>query len=280
MCALLFCARCWQNVDRLTLLRSFDCSLGADDATGEQRRHKRILGLVSTAQCPVANRASLRRPVWFIILSSRRIRTCGSNDFINFASRSGSAANNLREWFRTQPTSPTPLDQWRLGFDGGCDLGVGGGDAAITSASEMDALGNGGFEQGFRHVNGCGVVGNHWDCFTNGGAAAYGFYDDQWESTVYEGKSSQLIEINTKNMAAGDNDRYAGISQTARVVPGEPYKFSLRGMIRSTNSEGDPWRYSVQVGWLNRPQGDWQRCHQLGGCGLEHLLQAHRARSL
>lgn len=91
-----------------------------------------------------------------------------------------------------------------------------------------------------------------------GGAAAYGFYDDQWEPVVYEGKSSQLIELNTKNMAAGDNDRYAGISQTTRVVPGAPYKFSMRGMIRTTNSEGDPWRYSVQVGWLNEPQGDWQ----------------------
>ncbi len=97
-----------------------------------------------------------------------------------------------------------------------------------------------------------------WECFTNGGAANYGFYDDQWEPVVYAGKFSQLIEINTKNMAAGDNDRFAGLAQTARVVPGAQYKFSLKGMIRATSSEGDPWRYSVQVGWLEGPQADWR----------------------
>ena len=57
-------------------------------------------------------------------------------------------------------------------------------------------------------------------------------------------------------MAAGDNDRYAGISQTVRVVKGAKYKFSLRGMIRTSNQEGDPWRYSVQVGYLDGPNAD------------------------
>lgn len=128
----------------------------------------------------------------------------------------------------------------------------------ITRASEMNVLGNGGFEQGFRQVPGCGVVGVQWECFTNRGAANYGFYDDMWEPVVYAGKFSQLIEINTKNMAGGDNDRYAGLSQTARVVPGAEYKLSLKGIIRTTNKEGDPWRYSVQVGWLEGPQGDWR----------------------
>lgn len=128
----------------------------------------------------------------------------------------------------------------------------------ITSASEMSALANGGFEHGFKPIPGCGEVGAQWGCFTNGGAANYGFYDDQWDAVVAEGKHSQLIEINTKDMAAGDNDRYAGIYQTARVVPGAKYKLSLRGIIRTTNKEGDPWRYSVQVGWVNGPQGDWR----------------------
>lgn len=127
----------------------------------------------------------------------------------------------------------------------------------ITNASEENVFANGGFEQGFVHVPGCGIVGSQWNCFTNGGAANYGFYDDSWELVVAEGKHSQLIEINTKEMAAGDNDRYAGISQTVRVVPGKPYRFSMRGMIRTTNQEGDPWRYSVQVGTLDRPNGDW-----------------------
>jgi hypothetical protein len=175
-----------------------------------------------------------------------------------FRKQIGSATQNLRKWLHARPQSHRRLISGGLGLVVVAILALVAAMPAITSASEMDALGNGGFEQGFRQVDGCGVVGNHWDCFTNGGAANYGFYDDQWASVVYEGKSSQLIEINTKGMAAGDNDRYAGISQTARVVPGRPYKLSLRGIIRTTNLGGDPWRYSVQVGWLNKPQGDWR----------------------
>lgn len=128
----------------------------------------------------------------------------------------------------------------------------------IGNAAEESVLANGGFEHGFVHVPGCGIVGSQWNCFTNGGAANYGFYDDSWDLVVAEGEHSQLIEINTKGMAAGDHDRYAGISQTARVVKGRPYTFSMRGMIRTTSTEGDPWRYSVQVGTLDRPNGDWQ----------------------
>lgn len=168
------------------------------------------------------------------------------------------ALYGLREWFRARSQRQRRLISGGLSLVVVAVLALVAAMPAMTSASETDALSNGGFEHGFRQVNGCGVVGYQWDCFTNGGAANYGFYDDQWELVVYEGKSSQLIEINTKEMAAGDNDRYAGISQTARVVPGKSYKLSLRGMIRTTNSEGDPWRYSVQVGWLDGPQGDWR----------------------
>jgi LysM repeat protein len=128
----------------------------------------------------------------------------------------------------------------------------------ITSASETSVLANGSFEQGFVHIPGCGIVGAGWGCFTNGGAANYGFYDDEWELTVADGHHSQLVEINTNNLAAGDADRYAGIYQTARVVKGAKYTLSLRGMIRTSNTEGDPWRYRVQVGYLNWPQGDWR----------------------
>jgi LysM repeat protein len=168
------------------------------------------------------------------------------------------AALALAQAFRSRPQFQRRVISGGLGLAVVAILALVAAMPSITSASEVDALGNGGFEQGFNQVAGCGVVGNHWDCFTNGGAANYGFYDDQWAPVVYEGKHSQLIEINTKDMAAGDNDRYAGISQTARVVPGRPYKLSLRGIIRTTNSEGDPWRYSVQVGWLNGGKGDWR----------------------
>ena len=91
---------------------------------------------------------------------------------------------------------------------------------APTSASNVNVLYNGGFEQGFSSQAGCGMVGNGWQCFTNGGAANYGFYDDQWDRTVAEGKHSQLIEVNTKGIMVGDADRYAGIYQTVPVVAG------------------------------------------------------------
>ncbi len=82
----------------------------------------------------------------------------------------------------------------------------------------MDVLYNGGFEQGFGSQSGCGMVGSGWQCFTNGGAANYGFYDDQWERTVAAGSHSQLIEVNTKGIMVGDADRYAGIYQTVPVA--------------------------------------------------------------
>ncbi len=96
----------------------------------------------------------------------------------------------------------------------------------VTSASDTDVLANGSFEQGFVNVPGCGIVGAGWNCFTNGGGANYGFYDDQWEPVVADGKHSQLIEINGKGLMAPDHDRYAGLSQTVRVAPWGKYTFT------------------------------------------------------
>ncbi|MCS6825346.1 MAG: hypothetical protein NZ553_01900, partial [Caldilinea sp.] len=128
-----------------------------------------------------------------------------------------------------------------------------------TSASLVNLLYNGGFEQGFTHRPGCGAVGSGWQCFTNGGAVNYGFYDDQWDRVVAEGSHSQLIELNTYGVMLGDADRYAGIYQTTPVVAWEEYTLSLKGLIRTTNLEGDPWRYRVQVGWTFGPDPDWTR---------------------
>ena len=64
-------------------------------------------------------------------------------------------------------------------------------------------------EHGFGSQPGCGMVGTGWHCFTNGGGANYGFYDDQWTPVVADGGHSQLIEINAKGIAAPEHDRYA-----------------------------------------------------------------------
>ncbi len=137
-------------------------------------------------------------------------------------------------------------------------VGVAAAIPKSTTASYVDVLTNGGFEHGFVSQPGCGMVGYGWHCFTNGGAANYGFYDDQWQPVVAEGSHSQLIEINTKGIIDGDPDRYAGLYQTVRVVDWENYQLNLRGMIRTTNPDGDPYRYQVQVGWTAGAHADWQ----------------------
>lgn len=133
------------------------------------------------------------------------------------------------------------------------------GAAFFTAGAwQGDVLYNGNFEHGF-HVEPCGVVGNNWHCFTNGGAANYGFYDDQWEPVVADGYHSQLIEINTKGIGLPDPDRYAGIYQTVKVTDWAEYTLNLRGMIRTTNHGGDPWRYRVEVGWTHGAWADWTK---------------------
>ena len=129
---------------------------------------------------------------------------------------------------------------------------------AAPMASAGDAIFNGGFENGFNYNPGCGgMVGAGWGCFTNGGTAVYGFYDDMWDRVVYAGQHSQLIEINTLEKG-GDNDRNAGIFQTVRVVPGASYELSLKGMIRADDRGGDPWRYRVYVGFDYSGGANWQ----------------------
>ena len=137
-----------------------------------------------------------------------------------------------------------------------------------TSAAETNVLANGSFEQGFVNVPGCGIVGAGWNCFTNGGGANYGFYDDQWEPVVADGKHSQLIEINGKGLMAPDHDRYAGLSQTVRVSPWGKYTFTMRAMVRTTNHEGDPWRYRVEVGWVKGPNADWRHVDNWTDAGI------------
>ncbi len=126
-------------------------------------------------------------------------------------------------------------------------------------ASYGNVLANGDFERGFGNQPGCGMVAAGWQCFTNGGGANYGFYDEQWTPAVADGAHGQLIEINTKGISTPEHDRYAGLYQTVAVVDWAEYTLSLKGMIRTTMMEGDPWRYRVQVGWTHGHYADWTR---------------------
>ena len=147
----------------------------------------------------------------------------------------------------------------RYGLSGAIALVLIIGVAFLTTrASYVNVLQNGDFEDGF-HAESCGLVGNGWSCFTNGGAAGYGFYDDQWDLTVASGAHSQLIEVNAKGIPAPDADRFAGIYQTVRVLDWADYVLSLQGMIRTTVMDGDPWRYRVEVGWSDGKYPDWTR---------------------
>lgn len=126
------------------------------------------------------------------------------------------------------------------------------------SQANGELLKNGDFEQGFRAVDNCGMVGVDWGCFNTGGIGGYGFYDDQWERVVATGSHAQLIEINTKQ-EGGDQNRTAGIYQVVDVVPGETYTLSFKGMIRANDADsgGDPWRYVMLVGVSQNGSSHW-----------------------
>jgi hypothetical protein len=135
------------------------------------------------------------------------------------------------------------------------------GVAVGVANSSVELLVNGNFEGGFKNVPGCGMVGNGWGCFTNGGTVDYGFYDDQWGLVVKDGKNSQLIELNTVKYAASEADRYAGIYQTAKLVPGAMYTFKVSGLMRERNPDPneDKYRYRVQWGYTADGSTDWNQ---------------------
>ena len=130
--------------------------------------------------------------------------------------------------------------------------------STLAGTNNGELLKNGDFEQGFRAVDGCGMVGVDWGCFNTGGIGGYGFYDDQWGPVVASGSHAQLIEINTKEKG-GDQNRTAGIYQIVNVVPGQTYTLSFKGMIRANDfdSGGDPWRYVMLVGFNHNGSANW-----------------------
>ncbi len=96
-------------------------------------------------------------------------------------------------------------------------------------ATRQNLLLNGGFEEGFQGEFG---VGYSWGGFSNGNSVV-GWNDETWGKAVFDGDHAQMIEIKE----AVELNRYAGIYQTIAVVPGQQYKLTISGLIRS--EEGD-----------------------------------------
>jgi len=138
---------------------------------------------------------------------------------------------------------------------------LGLASASGLAVVDHELLVNGSFESGFTMVPGCGMVGAGWGCFTNGGTADYGFYDDEWAPVVGDGKHSQLIEINTMQYAASEADRYAGIYQPVSLVKGHEYEFKLLAGMRERGPDPneDPYRYRIQWGYTVNGSTDWKQ---------------------
>jgi hypothetical protein len=132
--------------------------------------------------------------------------------------------------------------------------------ADVVVGAEGSFLTNGGFEQGFAPIQ-LGVVGKGWGWFYNDARATYGFYDDTWAPVIYEGKHSQLIEINTKDWGESDANRYAGIYQKVEgLTKGATYRLVVHGMLRVLESDDDRSGYNYRVQWGYDPTGgtDWK----------------------
>jgi LysM repeat protein len=126
----------------------------------------------------------------------------------------------------------------------------------LVSCGGEELIYNGSFEAGFVEVP-WGDGGRGWNAFTTGGAANYGFYDEQWDVVVADGQHGQLIEINTKSVYPTEADRYAGIYQRiGGLHPGATYELSLRGELRGEGNEDDPYRFAAQWGLGKEP--NWQ----------------------
>lgn len=66
-----------------------------------------------------------------------------------------------------------------------------------------ERISNGSFEEGFGYEG----VALNWKSFNNGGRALYGYQDDTDHLLVFDGKHSQLIEINTLHNNVTDPER-------------------------------------------------------------------------
>jgi hypothetical protein len=112
---------------------------------------------------------------------------------------------------------------------------------------------NGDFEQGFQSEFG---IGYGWGGFSNGDAVV-GWNADTWDEVVVAGQYSQLIQIEN----ATKTDRFAGVYQTVQVVPGEQYKLTINGLIRSQegNVKTSNYGYGLQYGVDYHGETAWEK---------------------
>lgn len=148
---------------------------------------------------------------------------------------------------------------------------MGGKEASFSNAlavgASVEFLTNGNFEGGFQG-NG---VGNSWTGFTNGGRAAFGFYDETWQAAVFNGAHGQLLEINTLNHYVNDPDRYVGIYQRVTgLTPGAQYQLTIRGMMRTTeaNNKLSGYGYRIQYGVDYSGGANWQSVSEWTDTGI------------
>jgi len=113
-------------------------------------------------------------------------------------------------------------------------------------------LRNGNFEEGFQPNQ----LGKFWKGFHNG-SADFSYHIDDWPLVVPEGEHAQLIEIKYAQLP----DRYLGIYQTAHVIPGEDYTFSMQGLVRTNTGdvEKTSYGYRLQVGFDLDGAQDWEK---------------------
>ena len=131
--------------------------------------------------------------------------------------------------------------------------------ATVAACTSQNLIANGDFEGGF-NAAAIGHVGKSWGWFTNGGAANYGFYDEQWPPVVSDGSHGQLIEINSKGVYPTDGDRYAGIYQKiSGLKQGVTYQLTVKGQLRGTNIGPDANAFAAQWGYASGGDTGWAK---------------------
>lgn len=100
---------------------------------------------------------------------------------------------------------------------------------AFSQQASINVIENGDFESGFEDGLGVGIG---WSAFNNGNASgAWG--PELVPESIIAGDNSQMMQIEN----AIERDRYVGIYQTVNVVPGQQYRLTVKGLVRS--EEGD-----------------------------------------